>query len=908
VILVGDTAIAGYRLDSGEVAWQTSLDQVSGRGVLASDGYFVPLVTGALVRVDVQTGDVTLRRVRSDGAWPLGNLVFHRNTVASVGLNGLELFSLRPKQSSPTLPAESAASPEETLLAAETLITSGDGKQAASLLRSLTSPTDQSEWADRIRKLLRRAVLLQAETPPLDAEAINELRSLSQTATERLECEQLSLKEMRTSGRATEAFVAAVDLLRQSWPDLTPLEGPDRISVTGDWWLAGEAAELWSGGDVDPDQGSVAVKNALESVRGESSEIRVRLARALAFHPLGQRELLDISPSLQRDGSRGHAILVLERLRSTAPAGIRASAAVQLHHLYKTAGWPSEIVAIERELTVAAEAGGTFADGQSVRKWIDTERAAGRWSTDVAVNPTVSPTKLGPLTMQSLGATYTPHFVQTLSFQLADPSFLRDHRVESPINDHRLIIRRPGDGGVVMSVPLHAAPNAVEGSRLVAIPMPGHLAVLHRERVQVVSLVDQRVAWSAGTGGIEGRTTYVSYEQSHVPVFTSPQAAADITVHPTIGHRRNEGIVAANSEIVVVQRRRSLAIHDALTGELRWRLDALRPESVAAATADAVYYRPEERTDFLRLNSRDGRRKVDRPTAGTAAKTETGTAAKTEAGTLRKSTGTSPAIRVTPAPIAVVNSVWTIDWTRALAVIDDDVIVYANGTDPTSHRSRIEIARMRFTGEEVWRHPFPSGARLCRVDDDSLLILHQTEKTLTVSAIRLRSGELQDWGSAPQAFRPRKGAEIHVFSDPHRYYLLAASGRPNASFLDQVSFIPAQGTLAAFDRGTKTWAWTRSLKNQYLIVEQMSHLPVLPFLARRFESRGLVQSWLADLLVIDKQTGETLFEQSMASQPGLIGVRFSPLDRYVELSGYNERLRLMPAVNPGPNSTGHEKK
>jgi hypothetical protein len=96
VLVVDRTGMTAWNLSDGEPAWPAPLEFpspaiVCGRGVLAEQAYYVPVTTGAIVQVDVSSGQIAAdhRMIREQIP---GNLIWHRGTFISQGPELLQAF------------------------------------------------------------------------------------------------------------------------------------------------------------------------------------------------------------------------------------------------------------------------------------------------------------------------------------------------------------------------------------------------------------------------------------------------------------------------------------------------------------------------------------------------------------------------------------------------------------------------------------------------------------------------------------------------------------------------------------------------------------------------------------------------------------------------------------------------
>ncbi|HLJ40676.1 MAG TPA: hypothetical protein VKT50_04235, partial [Candidatus Acidoferrales bacterium] len=82
-----------------------------------------------------------------------------------------------------------------------------------------------------------------------------------------------------------------------------------------------------------------------------------------------------------------------------------------------------------------------------------------------------------------------------------------------------------------------------------------------------------------------------------------------------------------------------------------------------------------------------------------------------------------------------------------------------------------------------------------------------------------------------------------------------------------------------------------------LMLERMTFSPFLVFASRKFEQKGgkvPIHVWSLQLLAIDKLSGTKLLDEKSSAQPGFRSINVNALERYVELRGFNDRMRLYP--------------
>ena len=166
IALVGRNAIEAINLDDGRKAWGgrtinlPSVAGVCGRGCYAGTQYFLPLSSGEVMSIDLETGKV-IATVKSRRSSVPGNLVCYRGRVISQGLDGLELY-YQADAARDEVARRLAANPDDVeglTLRGEMFLDTGKATEAVADFRHAYSLDKKSESQGRTRELLRDALL-----------------------------------------------------------------------------------------------------------------------------------------------------------------------------------------------------------------------------------------------------------------------------------------------------------------------------------------------------------------------------------------------------------------------------------------------------------------------------------------------------------------------------------------------------------------------------------------------------------------------------------------------------------------------------------------------------------------------------------------------------------------------------
>ncbi len=98
-VLVGKSEVLALRLDDGKPAWPQPLRlpggaTTSGRGLASAGQYYLPTSNAALLQIDLTSGSL-LAEHRSPRDIVLGNLIWHRGRLVSLGAQYLEAYEER---------------------------------------------------------------------------------------------------------------------------------------------------------------------------------------------------------------------------------------------------------------------------------------------------------------------------------------------------------------------------------------------------------------------------------------------------------------------------------------------------------------------------------------------------------------------------------------------------------------------------------------------------------------------------------------------------------------------------------------------------------------------------------------------------------------------------------------------
>ena len=165
VVLVGRNAIDAIKLEDGSKAWgpitMTSGAEVCGRGFYTGSQYFLPLSSGDVTWIDLESGKIA-GSVKSRRSAPPGNLICYRGRVISQGLDGLELYYQADvaRDEVARLLAANQDDVEGLTLRGELFLDAGKPAEAVADFRRAYGLDNKSDSHGRTRELFRDALLV----------------------------------------------------------------------------------------------------------------------------------------------------------------------------------------------------------------------------------------------------------------------------------------------------------------------------------------------------------------------------------------------------------------------------------------------------------------------------------------------------------------------------------------------------------------------------------------------------------------------------------------------------------------------------------------------------------------------------------------------------------------------------
>jgi outer membrane protein assembly factor BamB len=362
VVLVGRNSIDAVKLEDGSKAWDgrtitmPSGAGVCGHGCYAGRQYFVPLSSGEVMSIDLESGKV-VSIVKSRRSAVPGNLVCYRGRVISQGLDGLEVY-YQADAARDEVARRLVANPDDVeglRLRGEMLLDAGKLAEAvADFRRAYGLDKDQkSESHGLLRELLRDALLaglrddfsahraMAGEVEPL-------LDDPAQRATY-LRCMATGLHRAGEWRQAVVYYLKLVDL-EEARP---ALENVDRSHLARrDRWVQARLGMLRSeGGAAAAAEIDRVLEPRLEEAKKDTSFDGLK--RFLAFfgnQPLAASARAELIQRLMQAGRLMEAELLLAAAVDSTDRKAQAGLLADMAELDFRAGRVSDAAACFRQL------------------------------------------------------------------------------------------------------------------------------------------------------------------------------------------------------------------------------------------------------------------------------------------------------------------------------------------------------------------------------------------------------------------------------------------------------------------------------------------------------------------------------------------------------------------------------
>ncbi|NQV24389.1 MAG: PQQ-binding-like beta-propeller repeat protein [Rhodopirellula sp.] len=824
-----------------------------GRGVAAKGSFWLPLQKHVLLRFDLQRAKLAERIEVTAGYPALGNLFFYQGLLISHAPEGVTAWELEESLGSRLASIRSAGDSEKAdVLAAQLALSRKDYSTAIDILLPRLLANPDTILHQSILSLLMRASAGQVESQPENGLALLEqVRPLFaasgvEGATFELQRRQLQFETLLTLNRLGEAFEALLDLVTSSPAGTMNRVDDPRITVAIDPWLKHQFQNVWvrlSVADQNSLNGRIARLTGQRDETGVSANSTERLATLFSFHPSS----LQLARQLADEAIADHRF---------------ADAEHWLRQIAESADESQTAAVLLQQLRLRSEYAVADADTQDLVRRLGSEFAStslpDKTLVSVAMQPlqeslnqtsTTSPTDWGKFTLTGIRTAASQQNTRSPRLIADRPSSrfrIETHR--SGTESNRLSFFDRATSKLFWTVSLRSNNSGETVSRQgLAVYQTGQFyPVMSRGVLNMLSVPERRVLWTQPVDELDDARR--SSARRGRPLED---------IDEWILRRRagsSDAVPVANSSYLCSRASRSLAVLDARTGELRWRLEPLERSLRIFGTHDTIYLTKPDGTIFAAHNAVDGQ-------------------------------------HVDPGPFQS-----QVPESSVVVKVDDHVIVTVARNDDESKPATTLRAQSPATHQELWSHTLSGKLQVRLISNSQLAILAPLGR---IKLLDLRVGHLTEFEKIHPLLRVGS-PEYTILSDGRILYAILKRDSTADASQPGLPSIRLDGYVIAFDVTSGKQLWTQEVHGQHLVTERLDQLPFL--ITTSYRSEFIRQpSEIRRIIVLDKRDGKVLLDTH--DEPGEAGFHSMIIDtdnRYVDLISKVERYRLKatPAESP----------
>jgi outer membrane protein assembly factor BamB/tetratricopeptide (TPR) repeat protein len=874
VVVVGREMTVAYRLTNGEQVWTVNHTLPSGRGVASENRYHLPLAAGEIMTLDLAKGEIVSQTYLPDSApGGVGNLVLADGLLVSV-----DPFAITAYEDRETITGEiarrKATNPEDPLALlreAEMALLQRSHEPAVELLRRI--PNGALPEADEARRRgllfssLQSLVRADFHRPSIEAD-MQQLQELATSPEQVLALRRLQADRHLADQQFEPAFDAYLKLADDSGRQMIPQDHNPAVQVRADWWVAGKLVDLLASlpDERKPVLEARVAELAQRALEGgaedrrrfldrfpdqpQSDEVRLKYAEDLA----ADKHLARAEFHLQRVARRGGPVLgvrAVERLaRLLEEFGLREDARA----LAQTLGTRYRDVALPDARTGAQV-------GESLLK---------DWSLEgVPARGVVWPE--AGLRTERMAANYQNYTNMELGgLGPRTPLFGRYRLNVDPQSQRLEMVEGANDRGF-WTLPLRSGTGGNEGGMAFARSQGHRMVLLFQGVLHALSPYEKQTLW---TRPLEARSAQQYYGRAQTPFLPLRTISAGNNRQPLQVQVSAGPLSLVGEEVVCVQGRRFLQVLDAETGEVRWQMRVPRNGLGLTGGDRLLFINAMDPQLQMQMAMRAGMPGVMPGSAGRSATSKGSQALRTLDGR--------------PVEVPKLREAQQ----KSLHALGDDLLLATITEKETELRRYNPLA-----DQDRWTLSVRKGALVTLLDDERLAYVEpagKDVKTATLGILDLAEGARQTLDVAEIDIKAKN--ELFVFTDREQVYLVV--NRPGSIqnyYNEQLPYVRINGTVAAFDLATGQPRWKQQVLGQNLLLERLEFSPVLLFVSRKFENKGQMNFWSMHLVALDKSTGVRKLDEKSAQQPGFRSLTINARDRFIELRGWNDRLRLYPS-------------
>lgn len=869
LIVVNKEDLTGYDINTGEETWvvpfasfdshQGRQKQIPcGRGLIVGNQVMLPVGQKEIWYFDLEKKEFTSRSRVADTRLRLGNLVMAQGKLISAGPDSIAMFQPRQVVEQKIIQRLQEDPQDAWALMKQAKIFALEQQHEAGLrelVKIEVKTLDGSLRSQYRRQMLECLSVLTREHPDRFEQQFEQIPNFIETDTDRQQYLRLYASRMTYRKNDAKAFEAYAELANYRGNALmdNSYDADASFSSRQDVWLNTQMKELWdnSSGEVT----SLMIRTVNDAVQQaiDSNDLQqmLHVVQIYGFHPDIEPiyfRMVELATEQQDYATAQFALNTMARQDDESIIATSIAKRAELLHRY---GLHSDALFYLNTLK-EKPTDLVLLDGLTVGEWLQ-EKQQEKWSRSTPENPSGNSWVNEEFEVIRIGSSNGSRQNGTVNISESNLPFYREHRFLFSPRNNRLDIIRLQDDQLIWSIPLQQMAKSAATSVL-PIRIEGHLLTLfHKGMIQCYSMPDQRLVWSRPiTDQATNRYTIQATPQRLSGLHKASFAASRLRVNNS---RRKFGPLAlSTSHTLCFFSKQELIAVDPLNGEVRWVRRGI--------PAGTVVYGDEQYLCLLTPNSSETK------------------ILSTADGRLIESGKLSSLI------------------SQAVAVFKHQIITVKKNQSSilglTSNTMKISAIDF-ISHESVWEFGIGTNDYVGRLDENSLIILKADG---TVQLLALSDGELLLEGNIEMVKGLR---EISVFCDAQQLFLVLNTSTHQTSYLNILNQ-RVNGYLVAINRKTGEQMWRHATKGLNLILQELNQIPVLLLAARKPERIHKLTINMFRILVIDKQTGKSVFEKSLTTQQAPNQLSWSLAKKQVRMISYNSIYTLRPKRKTGnPN-------
>ncbi|WP_437186580.1 PQQ-binding-like beta-propeller repeat protein [Planctomicrobium sp. SH668] len=870
-IMVGNSRILARDIHrNGESIWTVPIAKMpSGRGLIANNKLFVPLVDETLLQLELRTqraegttDDVQLVLPAVNA--PLGNLTQTQGTLISVSYDQIAVFRLDAPSLDPSREPELVA--RTRLREARALLASRNFEQLSALLEQIATIPRLSKSLLNDARELQREMLTQKikNDPETAARSLTELQKLVETDAHQRNYQRIRADFLYQVDDVSGALVAYLDILEQFPPNDQVKEDSRILRI--DSWVGGRLDDLFEANAHAVLDRLLEEQITARRVKFDRDPVmKDRWARSLGFHLCGQKLEYELAVQSLADHKIAAGLLRLNRVIESPDPALKSQALFTLASKQAEIGWHQDALESWEQLS----------------RLPSSPLQNGELSNELA-SQGISVAQTSLATQQSASAVWADKWrlkrVNSTGAEFASSAIysvgsayhgLKQLKFTKDLDAPRIRIEKLPAGDYVGSFPLKSFRSSDFNNNTGVTNEDSLSFVMHCGVLHAIGWPDQKMLWS-WTPDIQGRAlsriagVYPAYE--HGINFVPGNMAVQRSSRP---QNQNGYLLSPGSRALYLHCKDTIAL-DPLTGEELWRDSTPRERfRVQAIGQDSFLLTTLQTAEFQRML--DG--------------------------------------KVTPSPVEQNNDV------KVLFAIQDDLLTFQSSTKSAEGETVTQLQRITRDGTPVWTCQFARESLLSIPNERSILWINPLRELWlmnTSTGEKQQLCTLQDSGD-PNTYRP-----VRVLIDSRGYYVLQDRGNGDSTYIS-LPAVRFQGRIIAFDRGGNLlWNYespmvaataqgpdqTASVETPNpdgapkswpfnILLDEFEENPLLLLVGDIPMEREDQYYNQLRIVAIDKLTGTPVIDWERPSESGGYSfMQINPAQKFIELRTFNERFLL----------------